>query len=175
MAINIKTIFSGSLLLTLVLSLFFFSGCSQTEKEDSNLNVPEEEIKATDAQVIETPVGFGQVHAFSDNWDSDSEKDGYSVWFTLKNSEEKEISAYGEIFFVIIKDGSEIRRTNKIMIKPEDFKKAMYWAGTKEKEAYAYSTKFETDKVDNEIYSVVVHFISIEGKEYSMEETRNYI
>ena len=72
----------------------------------------------------------------------------------------------------MIEDGSEIRKTNDIEVKASEFQVLKRKFGTVDKTVLLYSTKFETDKIDHTIYSVMVHFTTIEGKQINAEEIR---
>lgn len=155
----------------LILGLIFISGCGETNTQSQgNTNNPTP--GATTTPKIETPTTIGEVDTELANWDGDAEMDGYYVWFTLKNAQDEIIAADGKLSFSIIKDGSEIRKTNDVDVKAIDFQVLKRKFGATEKTLLLYSTKFETDKTDHTIYSVVVHFTTLEGKQINAEEIR---
>lgn len=155
----------------LLVSLLLFSGCQQTTPQSQgNTNNPTP--GATTTPKIETPTTIGEVDTELANWDGDAEMDGYYVWFTLKNAQGEIIAADGKVSFSIIKDGNEIRKTNDMDVKASEFQTVKRRFGTTEKTVLLYSTKFETDKTDHTIYSVMVHFTTIEGKQINAEEIR---
>lgn len=155
----------------LVLGLIFISGCGETTPQSQG-NTDNPTPDATTTPKIETPTTIGEVDTELANWDGDAEMDGYYVWFTLKNAQNEIVAANGKVSFSIIKDGSEIRRTNDISVLASEFQIAKRRFGTTEKTVLLYSTKFETDKTDHTIYSVMVHFTTIEGKQINAEEIR---
>ena len=165
-----KKIF-GFLFAFLLISLLLFSGCEQTTSQTQG-NADNPTPDATTTPKIETPTTIGEVDTELANWNGDEIMDGYYVWFTLKNAQNEIIAADGKVSFSIIKDGSEIRKTNDIEVKASEFQVLKRKFGTIDKTVLLYSTKFETDKIDHTIYSVMVHFTTIEGKQINAEEIR---